>query len=312
MPMLVTTATSQRSKPRPSRSMPPRAVSNTAASTSGCSSTLRALLRAAAVAGVDALAVDVDAVGVGHAHALAGAGRAGAAIRRTVVVLPLVPATATTGMRPSSPSANIVAMIASPTGAALAERRLEVHAQAGRGIDLDDAAALLFERLEHAVADHIDAADVEADHLRRGDGARGEFRMDVVGDVGGGAAGADRLALLRRTTRVPLRRHRVGVVALHARGVARAMSSKRILVSEVAWPSPRRGSLLTWSTSSRTVCSPSPMTMRRFAAGGGDQLVADHQQAEIVAGQVLLDHDVVADFDGGGIGGVDLLRGSRC
>jgi hypothetical protein len=47
------------------------------------------------------------------------------------------------------------------------------------------------------------------------------------------------------------------------------MSSKRILVSEVAWPSPRRGSLLTSSTSSRTVCTPSPMTCggsRRAAA----------------------------------------------
>jgi hypothetical protein len=43
MPMLVTTATSQRSKARPSRSTPPRAVSNTAASTSGCSRMLRAL-----------------------------------------------------------------------------------------------------------------------------------------------------------------------------------------------------------------------------------------------------------------------------
>src|SRR5690606_650277 len=33
----------------------------------------------------------------------------------------------------------------------------------------------------------------------------------------------------------------------------------------------------------------------RFAAGGGDQLVADHQHAEIVAGQVALDHDVLAE-----------------
>ena len=48
-----------------------------------------------------------------------------------------------------------------------------------------------------------------------------------------------------------------------------AMSSKRILVSEVAWPSPRRGSALTLSTSSRTLCRPSPMTCggsRRAAA----------------------------------------------
>jgi hypothetical protein len=50
----------------------------------------------------------------------------------------------------------------------------------------------------------------------------------------------DRLALLRSTTRwpwpAPSRRQ-----ALRARR-ASAMSSKRILVSEVAWPSPRRGS----------------------------------------------------------------------
>ncbi|CFN64796.1 Uncharacterised protein [Bordetella pertussis] len=37
------------------------------------------------------------------------------AVRRTVVVLPLVPATATTGMRPSSRSANMWEMMASPT-----------------------------------------------------------------------------------------------------------------------------------------------------------------------------------------------------
>ena len=36
--------------------------------------------------------------------------------------------------------------------------------------------------------------------------------------------------------------------------------------------------------------------LRRFAAGGGDQLVADHQQAVVVAGQELLDHDLVADI----------------
>ena len=43
MPMLVTTATSAWSNASPSRSSPPRAVSNTAASTSGFISTLRAL-----------------------------------------------------------------------------------------------------------------------------------------------------------------------------------------------------------------------------------------------------------------------------
>ena len=65
------------------------------------------------------------------------------------------------------------------------------------------------------------------------------------------------------------------------------MSSKRILVSEVAWPSPRRGSLLTmidqFADGMRAVAD----DQRRVAAGGGDQLVADDQQAVVVAGQVI-------------------------
>ncbi len=47
------------------------------------------------------------------------------------------------------------------------------------------------------------------------------------------------------------------------------MSSRRILVSEVAWPSPRSGSALTCSISSATVWTPSPITCggsRRAAA----------------------------------------------
>jgi hypothetical protein len=36
--------------------------------------------------------------------------------------------------------------------------------------------------------------------------------------------------------------------------------------------------------------------LRRVAAGRGHQLVADDQQAEVVARQVALDQDVVAEF----------------
>ena len=70
------------------------------------------------------------------------------AIRRTVVVLPLVPATATSGMRASSPSANMLPMIASPTARPFTERGLQVHAQARRGVQFDDAAVLFFERAQ--------------------------------------------------------------------------------------------------------------------------------------------------------------------
>jgi hypothetical protein len=81
----------------------------------------------------------------------------------------------------------------------------------------------------------------------------------------------DRLALLRRTTRLPLRRNRFGRQP-GAGQAASATSSRRMLVSEVAWPSPRRGSLLTRSTSWRMLCTPSPMTSggsRRAAAISG-------------------------------------------
>ena len=78
----------------------------------------------------------------------------------------------------------------------------------------------------------------------------------------------ERLALLRSTTRVPCAGTESALSPCTARRPM-AISSKRILVREVAWPSPRRGSLFTSSTSWRTVCTPSPMTCggsRRAAA----------------------------------------------
>ena len=189
--------------------------------------------------------------------------------RVTVVVLPLVPVTATTGMRPSSPGANRWPMMASPTGAALAVGRRQVHAQAGRGIDLDDAAALLLQRAQHALADHVDAADVAGrpsaprpPRARPRRGARRRSRRWRCRRCSGWRCCAAARAR-------PLAGTESGVEALRLRAAPRAMSSKRILVSEVAWPSPRRGSALTWSTSSRTVCTPSPITCggsRRAAA----------------------------------------------
>ena len=53
--------------------MPPRAVSNTAASTSGVIKHAAGAFRAAAIAVIDAPLADVNAVGAGHAHRFAGA-----------------------------------------------------------------------------------------------------------------------------------------------------------------------------------------------------------------------------------------------
>ena len=47
----------------------------------------------------------------------------------------------------------------------------------------------------------------------------------------------------------------------------------------------------------------------RFAPRGGDQLVAHHQQAVVVARQVALDQDIFAEARGGGEAGVELLAG---
>lgn len=63
-----------------------------------------------------------------------------------------------------------------------------MHAQAGCRIDFDNTAILFFERTHDAFADDIDATDVQSHHGSSIDGASGDFGMDVIGDIGGGAA----------------------------------------------------------------------------------------------------------------------------
>ena len=72
----------------------------------------------------------------------------------------------------------------------LAQGRLQVHPQAGAGVDLDDHAPLLFERARDVAGDDVHAGDVEPDHQRGLNGAGGDLGVDQVGDVGRGAAGA--------------------------------------------------------------------------------------------------------------------------
>ena len=259
--------------------------------------------RAAAIAGVDALAVHVDAVGVGHAHALARRCQQVGDQARTVV-LPLVPVTATTGMRPLVRRAEQVDDDGLADRAALAVRGLQVHAQAGRGVDLDHAAALVFQRREHAFANHVHAADVEADHLRRGHGARGQLGVHVVGDVGGGAAGAE-VGVVAQDHALALGRHGVGLEAL-VRQAASAMSSMRILRERrgMAVAAARVGVDLLDQLAHGVLAVADHL--RRIAARRGDQPVADHQQAEVVAGKVFLHHHR-ADLDGRVVGRIQML-----
>ena len=168
--------------------------------------------RAAAVAAVDAASFDVDAVGVGHAGAQAAGGeQVGDQAHRGGLAVG-----AGDG---DHRNAAVVAFFEHRRDdrfadrAALAERWRQVHAQARRGVHFDHAAALLFDRFQYAVAHQVDAADVEADHVRGGDRARGHFRMDVVGDVGGGAAGRQ-VGVVAQDDAAAARRHRVGFIAL--------------------------------------------------------------------------------------------------
>ena len=99
---LVTTATSLRSYPRPSRSMPPRATSMTAKSTRGFMSTIRADF------GPDASALmtsrsSMTTPSVEVMPTLRPKPLKMWAIIREVVVLPLVPVTATIGTREGAP-----------------------------------------------------------------------------------------------------------------------------------------------------------------------------------------------------------------
>ena len=131
------------------------------------------------------------------------------------------------------------------------------------------------QRLEHGFADHVHAADVQADGLRRPRWRGRRSRVHVVGHIGGAAAGGQ-----------------VGVVAQHHAlalggtavwGVRPSLAMRAMAMSSGGFgqrravAEPRRGSWLTMSTSSRTLCWPSPSTWR-VAPGGGHQLAAHHQQ----------------------------------
>ena len=141
----------------------------------------------------------------------------------------------------------------------LALGRVGVHPEAGRRVDLDDAAAGLAHRLGDVGADEVDAGDVEADDARR------RLRdLDVVGvgldrPVDGRAAGRH-VAGERELDQAPLAGTSSGAKPWPARSSS-ALASSLIRVSTFSWPMPRRGSWLAMSTSSRTVCSPSPSTL---------------------------------------------------
>ena len=102
-----------------------------------------------------------------------------------------------------------------PDVARLADGRLQVHAQAGAGVDLDEHAPLRLQRPRDVLGHAVDAGDVEPHHPRRLDGPRGDLGMDQIGHVLGGAAGAE-IGAFAQQDHAPRLGHRVGVEPLLA------------------------------------------------------------------------------------------------
>ena len=263
--MLVTTATWQRSNARPSRNIPPRAVSSTAASTSGCASTLRAL-RGPLQSPLSVCLPLTYTPSVLVMPTRSPCVRSKWEVRRTVVVFPLVPVTAMTGTRPSSPFGNMVAMTASPTSRPLPKDGLKCIRKPGAALTsttppLCSSSGCKTDS-QTTSTPQISKPTIWAAAMARAatSGCTSSVTSVAVPPV-------ERLALLRKITRVPLEGMEFSSMPCSLSRFF-AMSSRRIFVREVAWPSPRRGSALTCSTNSRTVFLPLPITK------GGSRLAA--------------------------------------
>ena len=127
------------------------------------------------------------------------------AIMREVVVLPLVPVTATIGTRDGLPGGKSMSIDGAPDVPRVPLGGVGVHAEAGSGVDLDDGATLLAHGAGDVGGDEVDAGHVEPDDHRRLTGDLDVIGVDIVGAVDRGAAGAhvagqlelDEAALLR-------------------------------------------------------------------------------------------------------------------
>ena len=168
-----------------------------------------------------------------------------------------------------------------------------MHAQARRRVDLDDPAALLFQRLVHGLADDIDAADIQPDHLRRFHRPRRHLRMDVVGHIGRRAAGAQ-IGVVAQDDALAHGGDRVHAVILYGETGQR----------DVVEPYPRQRGGMPLAAARVAVHLGDEFAhrvdaiadhVRRFAAGRGDQPVADHEQAVIMARDEALHQHFLAD-----------------
>ncbi len=180
-----------------------------------------------------------------------------------------------------------------------------MHPQPWRGIDLDDAAALLLERLEYTLAHDVDAANVESDHSRRCDRAGGDLRVHVIRHVGGGAACAQIPVVAQDYAPAP-GRHRIGGIALG--GETRECDVVELDLRERCCVpvAPARIAIDTLNEIANGVNAIAD-DLRWIAACRGNQILADHEEAKVVAGKKAFDHDLITEYGRGGVCAQHLL-----
>ena len=214
------------------------------------------------------------------------------AIIRDVVVLPLVPVTATIGTRAGRAGREEQVDDGLGDELRLTDRRVGVHPEPGRGVDLADRAAGLAHGRGDVGADEVDAGDVEPDEAR---GLLGD--LDVVGVGVEGAV--DRDAAGRHVAGERELDHRLGrrdVVEAEALlahellgGVVDLDLRQHLLVADAA-ARVGVGDLDELAHGVGAVAD----DVGRHALGDGLHPAADDEAAVVAAGHHRLDDDVAA------------------
>ena len=216
--------------------MPPRATSNTAKSTRGFCSTIRADFGPLRVGPDHQPLVDHDAVGRGHAdlaaHALEDV-RDHPRRRR----LPVGAGHRDDRDPARRPGGNSESTTGLGHVLRLAHRRVGVHPEPGRRVHLADGAAGLAHRLGDVGGDEVDAGHVQPDHpgglLRDLDVVRVRLEGAVDRDAAGGHVPGERELHHGRPRAV--RRHREPLLADQLdRGVVHLDPGQHLLVADAA------------------------------------------------------------------------------
>ncbi len=165
-----------------------------------------------------------------------------------------------------------------------------MHSQAGSGVDLDDHAPLFFQRASYVRGHDVDAGNIEADDQRRLDRAGRDLRMNAIGNVGRGAAGAQIRVAANQHMRAG-RRNRLGSETL----LGKHREGDRVDANIAQ----RRGVILAALGIAGVLdldqlghgMNAVGHDLRRFTASGGNQLATDHEQPVIASRREALDEN---------------------